>query len=285
VEGLHYFVKHQVAEVEAVDERYCQVVDAHYFRGRFSAQEAQEANKLFDDRAFDEVLMRAGVITHYLPRSPRGEKGIDVWLALEAFELAVYKRFNILTLVACDGDYLPLIRKINTLGTRVMLLAWDFDQTDRTGRRHQTRTAQVLLDEVTYPILMHNLIDDRSRRKDPVTDALFCQPPEDERPPAATSPAATSPAATSPAATTPAATTHSAPDGDERSGSVKYIPPGGERYGFILDDEPQTDDWFFPGSHVVSGTFDDFAVGDRVRFKLGNNPRGGFWAIDVEKLD
>ncbi len=41
-------------------------------------------------------LMSEGVTTHYLPLrnfgGRREEKGIDVWLALEAFELAIYKK-------------------------------------------------------------------------------------------------------------------------------------------------------------------------------------------------
>jgi hypothetical protein len=119
------------------------------------------------------VLVREGVVTHYLPLGPDGEKGIDVWLALEAYELVIYKRFDVSVLVACDGDFLPLVRKLNTLGTRVMLLAWDFKYMDATGQERETRTAQVLLDEVSYPVMMHQVIDDRSKRSDPQVNALF----------------------------------------------------------------------------------------------------------------
>lgn len=73
-----------------------------------------------------------------------------MWLALEAYELAIYKRFDVSVLVACDGDFRPLVRKLNTLGTRVVLLAWDFKYFDATGQERETRTAQVLLDEVSY---------------------------------------------------------------------------------------------------------------------------------------
>ena len=40
--------------------------------------------------------MRHGIVAHYLPLGPYGEKGIDVWLALEAYELGIHKRFDIL---------------------------------------------------------------------------------------------------------------------------------------------------------------------------------------------
>lgn len=105
-----------------------------------------------------------------------GEKGIDVWLALEAYELAIYKRFDILALVTGDGDYVPLVRKLNTLGTHVMLPYWDFTYND-DGEEKVTRTSQQLLEEVTYPIAMHNIIDDRVKRKEPIVNGLFCQKP------------------------------------------------------------------------------------------------------------
>lgn len=90
IKGLHDFIRHEVAEKEQTDVRYCQIVDAHYFRGRLSATDAQEKDKLYGERVFEDVLINEGVTTHFLPLSPQGEKGIDVWLALEAFELAIY---------------------------------------------------------------------------------------------------------------------------------------------------------------------------------------------------
>lgn len=275
VGGIHCFVKHKVAEVEAVDERYCQVVDAHYFRGRFSAIETQEHEKLFADRVFDDVLMHAGVITHYLPRSPRGEKGVDVWFALEAFELAVYKGFNILVLVACDGDYLPLVRKVNTLGTRVMLLAWDFTATDASGRTQDTRVAQLLLNEVTYPVQMHALIDDRALRNDPVIEALFVPRSDEDEEVERGQPTNALPTAS---------TMLPAIIGDKRSGKVKNIPEG-KTFGFITDDEPGQQVWFFNATNVEQPGFPGLKAGDRVQFILAENPRGGLWAVEIHKKE
>ena len=166
IEGIRSFVRQEAAKQEQVDMKFCRVVDFHYFRGRFSATEAQKRDKLFAERQFEDVLMKAGVVTHYFPRGGGAEKGIDVWLALEAFELAIYKQFNVLVLIAGDSDYVPLVRKLNTQGARVMLLAWDFSYQTDSGETRETRTSQTLIDEVTYPILMHNLIEDRSRGKD-----------------------------------------------------------------------------------------------------------------------
>lgn len=181
ISGLHHFIRNHVAQQEGTDERLCQIVDAHYFRGRLNASEAVNANQgnaLYYDRVFDDILSKEGVTTHYLPvktsqSGVRHEKGIDVWLALEAFELAFYKRFNVLVLIASDGDYVPLIRKLNTLGTRVMVLSWDFEYTNDYGIKMTTRTSQELLEEVTYPVAMHEIIDNRVRRNEPLINGLF----------------------------------------------------------------------------------------------------------------
>jgi len=113
------------------------------------------------------------VTTHYLPMGFSGtEKGIDVWFALEAYELALYKRFDVCVLVAGDSDYVPLVRKLNTLGTRVMVVGWDFEYKDRDDRAQTTKTSQLLLNEVTYPVLLSAIIEDKTQ-KDKVKDLFL----------------------------------------------------------------------------------------------------------------
>ena len=181
ISGLHDFVRQQIAMEEDSDPKLCQIVDAHYFRGRLSAAEAsQRGDTLYWDRVFDDILMSEGVTTHYLPvktieGGAKQEKGIDVLLAVEALETAFYKKFDVVVLIASDGDYVPLIRKLNTLGTRVMVLSWDFEYTDDQGRRFTTRTSQDLLEEVSYPIAMHEIINNRLRKNEPLVNNMFVQ--------------------------------------------------------------------------------------------------------------
>ena len=175
IPGFHEFIRHRVAEAEGVDVRYCQIVDAHFFRGRIWAKEAEARQKLYVERVFEDILMAEGIVTHHLPIRQGQEKGIDVWLSLEAYELAVYKRFNVLVLIAGDSDFIPLARKVNSLGTRVMVLGWDFDYIDKAGIDRQTVTSIHLLDEVTYPVMMHTIIDDKTRRDDALIKGLFAE--------------------------------------------------------------------------------------------------------------
>ncbi len=164
IPGFHYFVRSLVAELEGEDVNRCRVVDAHYFRGRLSASEAsQRQNQLYNDRVFDDILMSMGVISHFVPLRNRDgrkeEKGVDVWLALEAYELALQKEFDVVVLVTSDGEYVPLVRKLNGLGVRTMVLNWEFDYHDEYGNEVVTRTSQDLLQEVTYCIRAHEVID------------------------------------------------------------------------------------------------------------------------------
>jgi uncharacterized LabA/DUF88 family protein/cold shock CspA family protein len=259
--GLHDFIRSKVAQEEGNDIRFCQIVDAHYFRGRLTISEASNPSKLLSDRLFDDVLMTEGVITHYLPLKTRGgkleEKGIDVWLALESFELAQYKKYNVVVLVASDGDYVPLVRKLNTLGTRVMVLSWDFEYRTDGGKEMITRTSQDLLEEVTYAVPMHEIIENRAKRNDPIINNIFVQD-----------------------------TIHNNKyseinkdnDNKTRQSTVVSVKNG---YGFIF---ARPDNLFFHYSDVIDGDFNELADGDLVEYTIGRNREGGEVARSVKKI-
>jgi cold shock CspA family protein len=294
IDGLHAFIREQVAREEGVDPRYCQIVDAHYFRGRISAIEAQNRQKLLAERQWDDVLMRQGVVTHYLPLSGNreregggGEKGVDVWFALEAFELAIFKKFNVIVLIACDGDFIPLVRKLNTLGTRVMVLGWDFSYVDEMGVTRTTTTSIDLLDAVSYPVLMHSIIDDKTRRNDPLINNMFMPRREMD---AMVTPSTGTPVMEG---RRPVVTTPNGINGNGNGGGGPYaqtVPPGNgviidadpaqgriqnlkDGYGFITPDNGGTNLFFF-WADVADIDFNELRIGDRVEYILGMNEKG-----------
>lgn len=282
VTGLHEFIREEVAKAEGVDKRYCQIVDSHYFRGRLSASEARNREVLMAERKWDDVLMRTGIVTHYLPLTERdgrvvGEKGIDVWFALEAFELAIYKRFNVSVLIACDGDFIPLVRKLNTLGTRVMLLGWDYSYVDVDGKERKTVTSVRLLDEVTYPVLMNGLIDNKTRRHDSVVNNLFLPRKEEQRP----SPFVGNGSAikgmpfavASSARETAEALENEPGDLETRATQRGRLQNLKEGYGFITP-ENGSRNIFFHWTEIRNKDFNDLSIGDDVEFVLGSNERG-----------
>lgn len=262
IAGLHEFVRHKVAEEEGKMPHLCQIVDAHYFRGRLTAQEASaEGNRLYYDRLFDDILMMEGVTTHYLPvrtvAGYRQERGIDVWMALEAFELALHKKFDVLVLIASDSDFVPLVRKLHTLGARVMMLSWDYEFFDEEGRRRTTMTSQYLMDEVTYPIAMHELIEDNDSHGVFPVNRLFVERKRGM-------------ASSVNGETTPAATVGPVEeDGEVKTSTIFSLKDG---YGFIS--YPQTNNLFFHFSFLEDTDFNDLNLGDEVQFTIGKNERG-----------
>ena len=186
ISGLHNFIRRQVANADELPMELCPIVDAHYFRGRLGAYEtAQREKQLLYERVFDDILTNEGVTTHYLPirifGTSRSESNTEVWLALEAYELTLYKRFDVVVLLASDGDYAPLVRKLNALGTRVMLVHWEFSYVDDLGRERVSQTSRDLVAESAYPIALHNLIDDAPEGTDTFIDGLFV-PRKEDRP-------------------------------------------------------------------------------------------------------
>jgi uncharacterized LabA/DUF88 family protein/cold shock CspA family protein len=262
IAGLHEFVRNLIAREEDVDPKYCQVIEAHYFRGRISAQEAsQRGNQLYNDRVFDDILMSEGVVTHYLPIRTRGgkkdDKGIDVWLALEAFEQAFYKRFNVLVLITSDGDYVPLIRKLNSIGSKVMVLSWDFDYTDDMGREVVTRTSQDLIREVTFPVAMHEVINHGLKTNDKLIVNLFTQQDYGQ----------------------PKPQTAELTDESVKQGAAMNMNNG---YGFV---QFPPNNLFFHYLDVVEGDFNEIHDGDIVEFTVEKNDKGQDVAKNVKKVE
>jgi uncharacterized LabA/DUF88 family protein len=100
---------------------------------------------------------------------PPKEQGIDVWLALEAYDLAVNNRSDVIVLVAGDGDFVPLMRKINGIGKRAMLVAWRL-----RSENAEIRYSANLAKEAAYFLDMAELIDHpEDEELAELTDALF----------------------------------------------------------------------------------------------------------------
>lgn len=268
IPGLHEFIKRSIAGNEGIDSKFCQIVDCHYFRGRLPAMEANARQILLNERVFDDILMREGVVTHYLPLSRQGgEKGIDVWLALEALELTIFKKFNILVLIASDSDYVPLVRKLNSLGTRVMVLGWDFEYMDDNGNTRYTCTSSKMMNEVSYPIWMDKVIDDDGRKGDPLIDSLFVPSQHSH---AGARPSTSDGEEEQQPTTLPEAGAKPAADSQRKRGRIVQLKNG---YGFISTDTPGKNLFFF-WEDVEDADFNDLAAGDTLEYELGANERG-----------
>lgn len=291
IEGLHRFVAAKTAELEGTDERYCRVVESHYFRGRLSAPDAHERDLLYGERVFDDVLMRAGVTTHYLPLSGGSEKGVDVRFALEAYEAALHKGLGVVVLLTGDGDHLPLVRKLAGLGTRVMVLGFELESTTQDGEGRTLRAAKALMEEATYTIHMADLIEEAYQRGDSLPDDLFVK--RESSPGSSTSPAPPRSDADH-GESPPAERTSANGSGGGKGGSDAESGPGAAEVGGVclaqeesgalvhMDDrgygfiKPHAggEDLFFFRSEVENVDFEFLGLYQRVSFRRSANERG-----------
>ncbi len=253
--GLHQFIRHRVAQEANCKLIKCQISTAHYFRGRLNASDAaMRGNQLYNDRVFDDILMSEGINTHYLPlrnvQGRREERGVDVWLALEAYELAYKGVVDIIVLIVSDTDYTPLLRKIRALGIPIMLLSWEFEYVTDDNVRMVTKTSHELLSLATYPIAMHDVIDQGLEQNDPVVRNLFVSSDNNYL-------------------------------SNSRSTEISEILSLKNGFGFI---KYPNNNLFFH-SQDVEGDFNDLEVGDTVEFTIEKNQQRQDVAKHVRKVD
>lgn len=156
LKGLIDFIQKAIAAKYELDPRSCVVTETHFFRGRLKANDAKDVKGgLLEERKFEDRLIENDVILHYkhvyyLADGTPHEKGIDVWFALETFELALYRDFDFIVMITGDADYEMLARKIKTLKKPAILLSWHYDTQDPTARD--------LKDEISYQININTLL-------------------------------------------------------------------------------------------------------------------------------
>lgn len=169
LKGLIDFIQKSIAAKYGLDSGTCVVTETHFFRGRLKANDAKERKgQLLDDRKFEDRLIENDVILHYkhvyyLPDGSPHEKGIDVWFALEAFELALYRDFDFVVMITGDADYEMLARKIKSLKKTAILLSWHYDDQDPT--------AKDLKEEISFQININTLLANNPGLINSITEA------------------------------------------------------------------------------------------------------------------
>jgi cold shock CspA family protein len=274
ISGMHQFIKARIASEEDLDPRYVSVVEAHYFRGRFSTQQVAERDGLFKERIWEDVLIKENVTTHYLPMQPRydldsyGEKGIDVWLALECFELAQLKELDVVVLVCGDSDYLPLVKKLHRMGVRVAVLGWSFTYKNEAGEEVSNRASHRLLSEATYPLDMIAIVEGMENLPDlqqtAMKDFFVRRRMTDDEGEAA------------PSEDQEALEVVGDPDGWQ-TGTICNLLDG---FGFITPARGGVN-IFFHHTALAGGEFGDLYKGQAVQYRIGIGSRGTEAAVEV----
>jgi uncharacterized LabA/DUF88 family protein len=184
IKGFHDFIKDKIASFENTDKRLVQIITAHYFRGRLTAKEAYNGGRLYSERVLEDILLSEDVVTHSMlvRKAPGGrkERGVDVWLALEAYEQVINKKLDYLVLIAGDGDFVPLVKKVQSMGTKVFLIGWNFEYIDENGEQKKQSTSAELISSSMYFVEMSEIIEDGLAVNDEQVLKLFFEIPEEE---------------------------------------------------------------------------------------------------------
>lgn len=156
------FIRQEICRLSKSAVSECHITESHYFRGRYRVNDANSKHLLFSERKFEDSLIENDVIFHYkhLREIQKNgeitviEKGVDVWFALEAYELSIIRKFDYVVLITGDADHEMLIRKLKALKIHTILLTWD------VSKDKATSTAKLLKDEACTHIEMNKLVAD-----------------------------------------------------------------------------------------------------------------------------
>ena len=139
VKGLFQYIPEMIATEFGIDRKLLYITEAHYYRGRFKATDAENRHLLFEERQFEDTLIENDIIFHYkhLRPNPSGGvigKGVDTWIALDTYELTLYRECDYVVMISGDADHEMLARKLKALKTHAILLTWDPANTGSTSR-------------------------------------------------------------------------------------------------------------------------------------------------------
>ena len=156
VKNLFSFIPEIIGQRFGIDRKFLYITEAHYYRGRYRAKEANDRNLLMSERKFEDTLIENDIIFHYkhLRTNPKGgviEKGVDTWFALDTYEMTLFRQFDYVVLISGDADHEMLARKLKALKTHVILMTWDPANTGSTS--------VFLSEEVCTHIDMNRLTD------------------------------------------------------------------------------------------------------------------------------
>lgn len=169
LKNLMNVIPELIGKEYGIDRKILHITEAHYYRGRFRAKDAEKRNLLLEEREFEDVLIENDVLCHYkhLREAPGGgiiEKGIDTWFALDTYELTLYRNLNYVVLISGDADHEMLARKLKALKTHVLLLTWD--------PAHTGSTSRFLSEEVCTHIDIGKLLTDSKELSDRLISRL-----------------------------------------------------------------------------------------------------------------
>jgi uncharacterized LabA/DUF88 family protein len=90
-----------------------------------------DENRLKNDRNRHLSLMHAGIEMKFQPMSqslPQCEKGVDVAMAIDIFEIGIEGTIDVAVLITGDGDFVPLVRALMKKGVVAVCAHFEYEE-------------------------------------------------------------------------------------------------------------------------------------------------------------
>lgn len=150
------------------------VVYSAWFQGLFKESEATEKN-LRLDRKRHQDLLHAGIEPKNVPMSEtKGEKAIDVYMAVETLQIGLDDKIDVAILVTGDGDYVPLVRTLMKNGIRVVIAYFEYQESN-----NKSFVNERLVSSANYSLNINGLENDREFKADFKT--IFRHPEDNKK--------------------------------------------------------------------------------------------------------
>jgi uncharacterized LabA/DUF88 family protein len=154
-----------------------QIVHSVWYQG-LSASNSADENRLKNDRKRHLDLMHAGIEMKFQPMSqslPQCEKGVDVAMAIDIFEIGIEGTIDVAVLITGDGDFVPLVRALMKKGIGTVCAYFEYKENGKES------FANKRLKEVCSHALNINEFEDDENKKH-LFNSLFLKY-EKEQPP------------------------------------------------------------------------------------------------------
>lgn len=151
--SFHNLLENLIREKEQGYSNY-RVVYSGWYQGLYSSNQSSDHQRRIErNRHLD--LIHSGIEPKYVPMSQnQNEKGVDVAMAVDAFQVCLEGYIDIAILITGDGDFIPLVRALMKRGIRVAVAY--FEYTDSQNNK-KSFINERLLNVCNYAININSL--------------------------------------------------------------------------------------------------------------------------------
>lgn len=171
---LHKLLESYVRTKEQGFSSY-KVVYSAWFQGLYKSNQATEDNLRLDRKRHHDLL-HAGIEPKNIPMSEtQGEKGIDVYMAVETLQIGLDKKIDLAILVTGDGDFVPLVRALMKNGVKVLVSYFKYEEENG----HKSFANERLILSANYSLNINELENDKEFKAE--FKSVFRKPEDFER--------------------------------------------------------------------------------------------------------